>query len=150
MKRLLATTALFLALPIVLSQPVRAMPIAGSANGAQKVVLHHTQQSDCSSTEPAAGLSGGFAILNLPGQPATGTTVQGEVAVKKALPDTDYVVLLEVNGWCQMVGKLRTNDQGNGNLHFTAVTYGPGTYQLDLMACAWPGDTMVSDPATLN
>ena len=155
MKRLLATTALLLALPIFLSQPVRAMPVAGSASvqaqssnsGAQKVDVYRPAGQFCQLQWPD-GEEVGFAIMHLTMHGAPGSDVNGEVSLKEGLPDTTYTVfLLQGENNCMMVATLETNGQGNGNAHFKTVSTG-GYAQLFLMACFPQPDKLVSEPVS--
>ncbi len=90
----------------------------------------------------------GFVVSNTPGDE---TTLTGEVSVKGAKPDTRFEVLARqtsVPDECGVgeppVGKLTTNDKGNGSLYFTVKRAPPATssgssssaYPISLKKCS--------------
>jgi hypothetical protein len=126
---------------------------AGTADGqgAQKRGLYlqsGSATSECESHTPATDESAnGFVILNAPGKVGATDQVIGEVSLKKATPDTTFMVFLAQSGMCTNAGSLTTNGQGNGNAHIDGMGAG-GEYYVVLQ------DTMMNEryasaPATV-
>jgi hypothetical protein len=74
----------------------------------------------------------GFVILNAPGPPGNANKLVGEVSLKNALPNTQYMVAVSVEGSnnCMPEGVINTNDQGNGNAHIADDSLMNGSYYV--------------------
>src|SRR4051794_14299422 len=115
---------------------VSGSALAGTADGqgAQKSGLSPTagdMNSQCNSGTGAN--TNGFAILNAPGKVGAVQKVNGEVSLKRATPNTTYIVnLSQGDKNCMPVAMLTTNNVGNGNAHINVSPGMAGTYYVVL------------------
>ena len=130
MRRLFLSFVLALALSALGATPALAQRHhegKGAPEGAQKAPMFgpNVEQSGftCEGGANPTPKTFGFVVLNTPGND---TTLSGELALKRAAPNTTYEVATEqsvVSPSCvsipTIVGTLTTNAKGNGNLHFT-------------------------------
>ena len=74
----------------------------------------------------------GFVILNAPGPPNAAHKLIGEVSLKNATPNTQYMVAVSVEGSnnCMPEGVINTNPQGNGNAHIADDSLKNGSYYI--------------------
>jgi hypothetical protein len=116
---------LSLALAASLSALSASTALAQAPGGAQKAPLYGPQAANGFSCE--AGVfptpkKFGFVVLDTPGNEAT---VSGEIVLKRAAPNTEYVGVFvdQSNGpFCTGIpigNNITTNKKGNGNLHFS-------------------------------
>jgi hypothetical protein len=120
MRRLL----LSFALAASLSALGASSALAQAPEGAQKAPLYGPEAASGFSCE--AGVfptpkTFGFVVLNTPGSEAT---VGGEIALKRAAPNTEYSAFVEQATGPFCTGSpasrnITTNKKGNGNLHFS-------------------------------
>lgn len=113
-----------------------AVALAGTSTGqgAQKTGLYAQSgdlSSSCKTYDGTAPTASGFVILNAPGQVGAVQKIVGEVALKKAAPNSTFAVFLAQNGTCTPTGTLSTNGVGNGNSHLDAAGSG-GSYYVVL------------------
>jgi hypothetical protein len=121
MRRLLLSFALAMSLSAVGASTA----LAEAPEGAQKAPLFgpHLFADTCEGGATPTPKTFGFAILDTPGNELTLT---GEVALKRAVPNTTYQVNAVQSPvpslFCATaVGTITTNRKGNGNLHFTVA-----------------------------
>ena len=109
---------------------------AGTADGqgAQKSGLSPTAGSMSSQCNPGSGANtNGFSILNAPGKVGAVNKINGEVSLKRATPNTTYVVNpADSSNNCRPVAMLTTNNVGNGNAHINVTPGMAGTYYVVL------------------
>ena len=119
--------------------------------GAQKRGLYAqsgSATSECESHSPATGETpNGFVILNAPGKVGSTDRVIGEVSLKKAAPNQQFLVFLAQGGACTDAGTLTTNEEGNGNAHIDGIGAG-GEYYVVLQDTAMK-ERYASAPATV-
>ena len=84
------------------------------------------------SCSPGSGPgTNGFTVLNSAGRAGAPTLTNGQVSLKGATPDTDYVVHLATGSQCTTTtAPLRTNGQGNGSAHLQKRPGVTGTYYV--------------------
>jgi hypothetical protein len=87
--------------------------VQAAGKGAVKTGLFERQEGDAEDG-PGSGDQHGFAVLNT----TAGDTLNVTVAVKAGEPETEYNVLVIVDGNSNAVGALTTDEDGNGNGHF--------------------------------
>ena len=134
MRRLLLTFALTLALSAVGTSSA----LAAAPEGAKKSPIFGPEVfASGVSCEGAVATPQhfGFVVLDTPGNE---TTVSGEVSLKHVAKETTFVVELFQGApsfacMGEEVGKLTTNRNGNGNLHFTHARF-PGSSEFFILA----------------
>jgi hypothetical protein len=89
------------------------------------------QCEESGSNDATTGDAFGFVILNAPGKVGEVQKIVGEVSLKKAEPNQQFLVFLAQDGVCTDAGTLSTNGQGNGNAHIDAAGTG-GQYYVVL------------------
>src|ERR1700740_265478 len=140
-------------LPFARALPLSALgassALAEAPEGAQKAPLYGPEAANAFSCE--AGVfptpkTFGFAVLNTPGNEAT---VSGEIALKHAAPNTEYIGVFvdqSTGALCTpspVTGVITTNKKGNGNLHFS-VERVPSATKF------WVGMTSASGTETIG
>jgi hypothetical protein len=142
-----------LLVPVALAMSVCALSasaaLAQAPEGAQKAPLYGPEAANAFSCE--AGVSPtpttfGFVVLDTPGNEGT---VSGEIALKRAAPNTEYIGVFvdqSTGPFCTpspVSGSITTNKKGNGNLHFS-VERVPSATKF------WVGMTSVSGSETIG
>jgi len=114
MRRLLVS----LAMALTLSAVGASAALAEAPKGAQKAPLYGPNDGfSCFDGGAPTSTTFGFVVLNTPDNRAT---LSGEVALKDAVPNVTYEVLVIQYPSCQGTkATLTTNKQGNGSLQFT-------------------------------
>jgi hypothetical protein len=145
MRRLFLSFSLALAL----SALGASSALAEAPEGAQKAPLYGPEAANAFSCE--AGVfptpkTFGFVVLNTPGNEAT---VSGEIALKHAAPNTEYVGVFvdqSTGPFCTPSptgANITTNKKGNGNLHFSVERVPTATK-------FWVGMTSASGSETIG
>jgi len=80
------------------------------------------------------------------------TTVQVNVEFTHTNPNTEYNVVMTINGANTVLGVVKTGDEGNAGIQ-TELSLSPGTYQIgfiiqDMSSFSSPTTVLVSNPAT--
>jgi hypothetical protein len=107
-----------------------------ASNGAERsglsVMQPGTGSNQCQQGSGAG--TNGFAIFNAPGKPGATIKFNGEVSLKRGVPNTAYrVYLVPKGGDCTApAGVINTNEVGNGNTHLMQPGEGAGTYYIVL------------------
>lgn len=129
--------------------PALAAQTAGQ--GAQKSGLSPQAGSTTSQCEQGTGTqTNGFAILNTAGQVGAAVLTNGEVALKRATPDTTYTVRIAQNGMClPITSSLTTNAVGNGNAHLRTTPALAGTTYYVVVQDSSGNEVFASGPVTL-
>lgn len=108
------------------------------SNGAQRSGLSVVTSSDPTNDQcqPGDGSgSNGFTIFNAPGKPGATIKFNGEVSLKRGMPNSVYTVYLEPEGsnhCAAPAGMINTNEVGNGNAHLVKPGEGAGEYYVVL------------------
>ena len=127
---------------------------AGDDNhGARKTALLAATSGNadqCDSAEDASTSDvSGFVIVNAPGKPDAAQKVNGEVSLKRGLPDHDYTVWIAgSDGTCLPTGFLSTNGQGHGNSHIDMPDLTSGTYYVVIKD--GPDEAFTTAPVTVR
>lgn len=122
MRRKVAIAVALLALVCLMAAPAFAKQDAVKKMGAIKTDLSERQAGD-HSNDAGSGDTIGWTVFNttcdIEEQPVDleGTWLIANIHVHDGMPMTQYDVYVKIDGTVNLVGQLKTNKRGKGNLH---------------------------------